>query len=105
MSAFTCRAIRFSGIRPPRALEIFNAERLTESRHRNGILIFLNLRTKRFAILADEGVHRKQKQKYWDELSLQFQEDLLSTHHENAVVILLFTLLERLRKLYPAEAR
>lgn len=84
-----------------RALEIFNAEKLTSSPQRNSILIFLNLKNKSYTILSDEGIHKKVGQKYWDHLSIQFKEDLLSTHYENALLILIYTLLDKLRKIYP----
>jgi uncharacterized membrane protein len=84
-----------------RALEIFNSEKLTSTNQRNTVLIFLNLRRKNFAILADKGVHQKVGQKYWDQIAAQFKEDLQSTYYENAVVVLLYTLAEKLRKIYP----
>ena len=84
-----------------RALEVFNYENLTQTKERNSILIYLNLKLRNFCLLSDTGLHKKLGQKYWDELGAQFREDLLSTHYENAVVILLFTLMDRLKKVYP----
>ncbi len=84
-----------------RALEIFNGFQLENvSTEHNAVLVYLNLRRRKFAIVSGSLIHAKLKQRYWDILGEQFKEDLSSTHYENALTLLLYTLLETYKKHY-----
>lgn len=84
-----------------RALEVFNGFQLENvSTEHNAVLVYLNLRRRRFAIVSGSLIHSKLKQRYWDVLGEQFKEDLSSTHYENALTLLLYTLLETYKKHY-----
>lgn len=83
------------------ALKLFEELRMTRTQHRNAILIYLNRSTRRFAIIADEGIHRPLGQRYWDELGVNFAEDLQSTHFENALALAIFALATTLEKKFP----
>jgi len=85
------------------ALDIFNEYQMTRTQDRNAVLIYVNRRTRRFAVIADEGIHRQVGQRYWDELAVNFREDLLSTYFENAVALTIFTLSVSLEKFFPRE--
>lgn len=85
------------------ALKVFDDYDLARTTHRNGILIYLNRRTRKFAIIADEGIHRALGQRYWDELGVNLREDLLSTYFENAISLTVFTLAVSLAKHFPKE--
>ncbi|RYZ66980.1 MAG: hypothetical protein EOP09_11795 [Proteobacteria bacterium] len=88
-----------------RALEIFNAYHLenTSTEH-NAVLVYLNLRKRKFAVVAGSGIHAKLKQRYWDLLAEQFSEDLSSTHYENALTLVTYSLLETYKKHYARAA-
>lgn len=86
------------------ALRVFDDYRLTRTQDRNAVLIYLNRSTRRFAIIADEGIHRAVGQRYWDELAVNFREDLLSTYFENAVSLTVYTLALSLGKHFPRSA-
>ncbi len=83
------------------ALEVFDEYAMTRTTDRNGILIYLNLKTRCFSVIADEGIHRAVGQRYWDELARNMREDLLSTQFENAVSLTIFTLAFTLEKYFP----
>lgn len=85
------------------ALDLFEELNMTRTHDRNAVLVYLNRRTRKFSIIADEGIHRKVGQKYWDELARNFSEDLLSTHFENAISLLIFSVGTTLVKKYPRE--
>lgn len=83
------------------ALKLFEEFQMTRTQHRNAILIYLNRSTRRFAIIADEGIHRALGQRYWDELGVNFAEDLQSTHFENALALAIFAVGTTLSKKFP----
>lgn len=85
------------------ALEVFDEYAMTRTSDRNAILIYVNLSTHGFSIIADEGIHRAVGQRYWDELAINLREDLQSTQFENAVSLSIFTLAVTLGKYFPRE--
>ena len=42
---------------------------MTQTRHRNGVLIFLAPRSRTFAVIGDTGVHEKCGDSFWRELA------------------------------------
>lgn len=85
------------------ALALFEELGLTRTRERNAVFVYLNRKTRKFSIIADEGIHRKVGQKYWDELALNFSEDLRATHFENAISLLIFSVGTTLASKFPRE--
>jgi len=86
------------------ALALFEEMNMTKTQDRNAVLVYLNRRSRKFAIIADEGVHRKVGQRYWDELARNFSEDLQSTHYENALSLLTFSVGTTLSQKFPRES-
>ncbi|MBC7384840.1 MAG: TPM domain-containing protein [Cryobacterium sp.] len=83
------------------ALRLFDEFGLTRNPARNSVLVYLNRSTRRFAVIADETLHRSVGQKYWDGLAVNFTEDLRSTHFENALALLIFSVGTTLAKKFP----
>jgi uncharacterized membrane protein len=83
------------------ALRLFEEYSMTRTTDRNAVLVYLNRATRRFAILGDEGFHRAVGQKYFDILGVNFAEDLQSTHFENAIALLVFSIGTSLSKKFP----
>ena len=87
------------------ALRLFEEYHLTRTTDRNAVLVYLNRATRKFAILGDEGLHRVVGQKYFDLLAVNFTEDLQSTHFENAITLLAFSVGTTLAKRFPIKNR
>ena len=85
------------------ALRHFEEYGMTRTTDRNAVLVYLNRATRKFSIVADEGLHRAVGQKYWDTLARNFSEDLQSTHFENAIALLVFSVGTTLAKTFPRE--
>ncbi|MGV8946520.1 MAG: TPM domain-containing protein [Lutibacter sp.] len=53
---------------PPleRALEVFHLLEMHKTELRNGVLFYISVENKKFAILGDEGIHTKVTDKFWD---------------------------------------
>jgi uncharacterized membrane protein len=86
------------------ALHLFEEFGMTRTTDRNAVLVYLNRATRKFAIVADEGIHRVVGQRYWDVLAANFEEDLQSTHFENAITLLVFAVGTTLAKKFPRAA-
>jgi uncharacterized membrane protein len=50
------------------ARRAFTALGMTRTRRRNGVLVFLSLPSRRFAIVGDEGIDRVTRADYWESL-------------------------------------
>lgn len=85
------------------ALRLFEEFGMTRTSDRNAVLVYLNRATRRFSVIADEGIHRAVGQKYWDGLAANFSEDLRATHFENAIALLVFSVGTTLAKKFPRD--
>lgn len=48
-----------------RAVEIFHNLKMTNTKERNGVLLYLAMKDRQFAIFGDEGIHEKLGFSYW----------------------------------------
>lgn len=51
-----------------RALYIFSKLKMNATAERNGVLFYLAVSDKQFAIVADEGINKKVPDNFWDEI-------------------------------------
>lgn len=51
-----------------RSLFIFNHLKLNETKSRNGVLIYLAIKDRKFAILGDEGIDKVVEADFWDDV-------------------------------------
>jgi len=52
-----------------RAEEVFVKNKMHKTAERNGILFYLAVKTKDFAVAGDTGIHQKVTQSFWDEIN------------------------------------
>lgn len=61
------------------AARVFEKIGMTKTELRNGVLIFIGVKTKRFAILGDSGINEKVGEDFWSEeakiMEAHFKED------------------------------
>ncbi|HEX5551643.1 MAG TPA: TPM domain-containing protein [Chitinophagaceae bacterium] len=48
-----------------RALEVFAKLQMQQTQHRNGVLVYIAIKDRQFAILGDEGIHQKVGENFW----------------------------------------
>jgi uncharacterized membrane protein len=48
-----------------RAVEVFDKLQMYQTQNRNGVLVYVALKDHQFAILGDEGIHRKVGDSFW----------------------------------------
>lgn len=58
-----------------RALEVFYLLKMDATKQRNGILLYVAVESKQFAILGDEGIHKKVSDDFWNE-----EKELVLSH-------------------------
>jgi uncharacterized membrane protein len=84
-----------------RAMRLFQQYGMSGSAQRNSVLFYVNLRRKKFAIVGDEGAHTAVGQRFWEELSRETKRNMISTHPENAIALIIRKLGARLAKHFP----
>ena len=59
---------------------------MTATRDRNGVLIFVAPRSQKFAVIGDEGIHRRCGDEYWTELIAKMRMDFQAENFTDALV-------------------
>lgn len=54
-----------------RAQRVFTNLKMHQTKERNGVLIYLAIKSKKVAVIGDEGIHQKLGDKYWQDLVQQ----------------------------------
>ena len=49
-----------------RCLKVFNKLKINETEHRNGVLFYLAIKERKFAVLGDEGINQVVEHDFWD---------------------------------------
>lgn len=57
-----------------KAKKIFQQLGMSKTKHRNGVLIYLNPQHKKFAIIGDEGIHKVVPPNYWEDIKEEMQK-------------------------------
>jgi uncharacterized membrane protein len=87
-----------------RAIKLFQRFEMNQTPQKNAVLLYLNLRKRKFAVVGDLGIHEKVGQYFWEKLAADLAEDLQSTHSENAIAKAIHTIGEGLKKYFPSES-
>ena len=64
----------------------FNKLGMLKTKNRNGVLLFFAPKTRRFAVIGDQGIHEKCGQPFWDDVRALVAERLKAGHYTDAVV-------------------
>lgn len=86
------------------AQKIFQKLGMHKTEQRNAVLLYINIKRHRFAIVGDQGIHKAVGTSYWNELSKGLTQDLRSTHYERAIAIAVKTLGETLKRYFPSNS-
>lgn len=63
-----------------RAAEVFWGLKMDMTKDRNGVLVYIAMKDRQFAILADQGIHEKVGQAFWNE-----EVSVMKKHFINAL--------------------
>ena len=83
------------------AKKVFEKLGMHRSRRRNAVLLFVALKSKRFAIIGDQGIHERVGDSFWNQT-----RDLMSAHFskgqlEKGIVAGVHSVGEKLSKFFP----
>jgi uncharacterized membrane protein len=69
-----------------RAAEIFWGLKMDMTKDRNGVLVYVAMRDHQFAVLADQGIHEKVGQEFWNREVDIMKGHFLSAHPAEAIL-------------------
>lgn len=70
-----------------RAKNLFHIHQMDQNPQKNAVLIYVNLRKRKFAIIANDPLHKTGGQPFWNALAQELQENLHSTQWEKAIAL------------------
>lgn len=68
-----------------RAAELFWGLKMDQTKDRNGVLVYVAMKDHQFAILADQGIHEKVGQDFWEQEVAIMKSHFLSAHPAEAI--------------------
>lgn len=85
-----------------RAIEVFDALKMSNTEDRTGVLIYLAVDDKKIAIIGDEGINQRVKNSYWDDIIDDTLPYLKNMEIANAIIFALNKIGKELSKHFPA---
>jgi len=85
------------------AREIFEKIGMTNTKDRNGVLIFMGLASRRFAILGDKGSHERVPEGFWDDIALQMTQEFEKDLFADGIIKAIQLIGEKLQQYFPFE--
>lgn len=84
-----------------RAAFIFSALDMHLTKQRNGVLIYIALSDRKFAIIGDAGIHEKIGSEYWDQIRSHAQKFFREENVEGGIIDAIERVGEKIRSIYP----
>ncbi len=84
-----------------RSLHIFHELKMEQTVERNGVLIYLAYKNKKFAICGDAAIHEKCGQNFWDNVKEEMQKHFSRKELLNGVLIAIEMAGEKLQTYFP----
>lgn len=85
------------------ALEIFEKIGMTKTRERNGVLIFIGLASRRFAILGDQGINEKVGELFWEHIKETMEADFREDRFADGIANAVLAIGEKLKTYFPCK--
>ena len=84
-----------------RAQEVFFELHMHETQDRNGVLFYVGVADKKFAIIGDEGIHEKVHQNFWDQMHDQITQEFSKKNYHNGLKNAVLETGKELKKYFP----
>ena len=85
-----------------RAMDLFSQLRVWDTRHNNGLLIYLLLADRAVEIVADRGIHEKVGSQDWSKICQQMETAFRQSSYESGVVSGIEAVTRHLAQHFPA---
>ena len=82
---------------------MFHRLRIQKTRHRNGVLIFVALDSRKFAILGDSGIHHHVGDSFWSQTRDKMTACFSIGHIKEGIVAGVLSVGEKLKIHFPEE--
>ncbi|MEO0897067.1 MAG: TPM domain-containing protein [Bacteroidota bacterium] len=86
-----------------RAWEVFEELDMFQTEQRNGVLIYLAIRDRKFSIVADEGINKAVPDDFWDEMASALSSAFKSKQHVAGLITAVGLIGDKLREYFPYE--
>jgi uncharacterized membrane protein len=87
-----------------RAAYIFRHLGMARTRHRNGILIYLAIKNKQFAIIGDKGIHKEVPENFWTHLHQEMLVYFRENRFDEGLIFAISETGKQLQKHFPRQA-
>jgi uncharacterized membrane protein len=84
-----------------RALVIFQKLEMHKTANRNGVLIYLAVKNRKFAIIGDEGIHKIVPENYWDSIKNRMLEHFRENRFTEGLIEAITETGRQLKKNFP----
>ncbi len=84
-----------------RAAFIFKNLKMHETKHRNGVLVYIALASHKFAIIGDAGIHSKAHKDFWHDIKAEMQAHFVKGDFVAGLTTGIHNVGEALKKHFP----
>jgi len=87
-----------------RALEVFTKLGMEKTASRNGVLIYLAVKNRKFAIIGDKAIHEVVTENYWDSVKNKMMDHFRENRFTEGLVEAITETGTKLKKYFPHQA-
>ena len=87
-----------------RAVEVFAALHMHQTKLRNGVLFYVALKSHKFAVIGDAGINAVVPKNYWDEITKNVLADFKEGNYGSGLVKGILMAGEQLKTYFPHDA-
>lgn len=84
-----------------RAIFIFNKLKMFQTKERNGVLIYIAFKSRKFAIIGDSGINAKVPVDFWDDVKAKLLNYLALGDIVSGLTLAIFMSGEKLKEYFP----
>jgi len=93
----------FTGDVMDRAAFIFKQLGMNKTELRNGVLIYLAVKNRRFAIIGDSGIHKVVPENFWDNIKVRMLDHFREGRFADGLIEAVIAAGEHLKKHFPRQ--
>lgn len=84
-----------------RAVYLFNKLKMFKTKERNGVLIYIAFKSRKFAIIGDTGINAKVSANFWDEVKNKLLNYFASGDIVSGLTLAIYMTGEKLKEYFP----
>ncbi len=87
-----------------RATQVFTKLKMHKTALKNGVLIYLAVKDKKFAIIGDTGIHTKLPDNFWDSIKQNMQMEFAQNNFLAGITHAIYQSGEQLKQFFPYQS-